>query len=135
MVRANIPEALIHGAANLRAAMRHGAGVDMIPVAAATAAGVLVTNVPGANATTVAEYVMLASLALARRFRMIDGDLRKAGWFAGRSHAEQAGEIAGAPSASSAWAISGALSRRPPTAASACVSSGTRAAMPDFPMT
>ena len=34
----------------------------MIPVEAATAAGVLVANVPGANAVTVAEYVMMASL-------------------------------------------------------------------------
>jgi D-3-phosphoglycerate dehydrogenase len=95
IVRANIPPELFVRQERLRAAIRHGAGLDMIPVEAATAAGVLVANVPGANAVTVAEYVMFASLALTRRFRRIDGDLRKQGWLAGRSHAEQAAEITG----------------------------------------
>lgn len=95
VVRANIPAELFIRQRNLRAAIRHGAGLDMIPVDAATAAGVLVANVPGANAVTVAEYVVFATLALTRRFRMIDRDLRGKGWFAGRSHAEQAGEISG----------------------------------------
>ena len=95
IVRANVPPELFARERPLRAAIRHGAGLDMIPVGAATAAGVLVANVPGANAVTVAEYVAFASLALARRFRIIDGDLRRQGWFAGRSHAEQAGEITG----------------------------------------
>src|SRR5436309_464947 len=75
VVRANIPAELFARPQQLRAAIRHGAGLDMIPVEAATAAGVLVANVPGANAVTVAEYVIFASLALVRRFRMIDGDL------------------------------------------------------------
>lgn len=42
-------------APQLLGAIRHGAGVDMIPIEAATAAGVLVANTPGANAVTVAE--------------------------------------------------------------------------------
>ena len=95
IVRANIPPELFARQKRLRAAIRHGAGLDMIPLEAATAAGVLVANVPGANALTVGEYVIFASLALTRRFRMIDGDLRRAGWFAGRAHAERAGEITG----------------------------------------
>jgi D-3-phosphoglycerate dehydrogenase len=68
----------------------------MIPVAAATEAGVLVANVPGVNAQTVADYVMFATLALARRFREIDSDLRRKGWFAGRAYAESARELRGA---------------------------------------
>ena len=96
IVRANIPTNLFDKAAHLRAAIRHGAGLDMIPIAAATQAGVLVANVPGVNARTVADYVMFAALALARRFREIDSDLRQAGWFAGRSHAESARELRGA---------------------------------------
>jgi D-3-phosphoglycerate dehydrogenase / 2-oxoglutarate reductase len=95
IVRANIPPELFARQKRLRAAIRHGAGLDMIPLEAATAAGVLVANVPGANALTVGEYVIFASLALTRRFRMIDDDLRRAGWFAGRAHAERAGEITG----------------------------------------
>ena len=96
IVRANIPPELFGKAKYLRAAIRHGAGLDMIPVAAATEAGVLVANVPGVNAQTVADYVMFAALALARRFREIDADLRQKGWFAGRSYAESARELRGA---------------------------------------
>ncbi len=96
IVRANLPEALFAGAAKLRAAIRHGAGLDMIPVEAATAAGVLVANVPGVNARSVAEYVVFAALALARRFRAIDGDLRQKGWLAGRAHSLSARELNGA---------------------------------------
>lgn len=95
IVRANLPPALFEAAPNLRLAARHGAGLDMIPVEAATAAGVLVSNVPGANARTVAEHVFFAALALLRRFRMMDRDLRRDGWLAGRAHAELTGELAG----------------------------------------
>jgi D-3-phosphoglycerate dehydrogenase / 2-oxoglutarate reductase len=49
VVRAPVPDALLDPARRLRAAIRHGAG-DMIPVDAATRCGVLVANVPGANA-------------------------------------------------------------------------------------
>ncbi|TIV27888.1 MAG: dehydrogenase, partial [Mesorhizobium sp.] len=50
IVRAPLPPELFAGASSLRAAIRHGAGLDMIPVEAATAAGVLVANVPAVNA-------------------------------------------------------------------------------------
>ena len=46
IVRAPLPRAFSTGARRLRAAIRHGAGLDMIPVEAATKAGVLVANVP-----------------------------------------------------------------------------------------
>ncbi|MEQ7007076.1 NAD(P)-dependent oxidoreductase [Actinopolymorpha sp. B17G11] len=95
IVRAPLPPVLFDQAYRLRAAIRHGAGVDMIPLDAATNAGVLVANVPGANARSVAEYVIFAALALRRRFRTIDADLRTAGWVAGRQHAEHAAELHG----------------------------------------
>jgi D-3-phosphoglycerate dehydrogenase len=56
---------------------------------------VLVANVPGANARTVAEFVMFAAMALLRRFRVIDRDLRGRGWLAGRAHADWTNELAG----------------------------------------
>lgn len=96
IVRANLPEALFIGAKKLKAAIRHGAGLDMIPLEAATQAGVLVANVPGVNARSVAEHVIFAALALARRFRAIDTDLRKKGWLAGRAHSTSARELEGA---------------------------------------
>jgi D-3-phosphoglycerate dehydrogenase len=95
IVRAPLPPALFEGAAKVRAAIRHGAGLDMIPMEAATAAGVLVANVPAVNARSVAEHVILVALALLRRFRVVDRDLRTKGWLAGRDHANFASELAG----------------------------------------
>jgi D-3-phosphoglycerate dehydrogenase len=95
IVRAPLPAALFANAPKLHAAIRHGAGLDMIPVDAATQAGVLVANVPGVNARSVAEHVIFATLALLRRFRIVDADLRAQGWLVGREHANFAGELAG----------------------------------------
>lgn len=95
IVRAPLPEALFAGATRLKAAIRHGAGLDMIPIEAATAAGVLVANVPAVNARSVAEHVVFAALALLRRFRAMDRDLRAGGWLAGRAHADLTHELAG----------------------------------------
>lgn len=95
IVRAPLPPALFDAAPRLRAAIRHGAGLDMIPMEAATRAGVLVANVPGANARTVAEHVLFAAIALLRRFRSVDRDLRQAGWMAGRAHAESGRDLSG----------------------------------------
>jgi D-3-phosphoglycerate dehydrogenase len=95
IVRAPLPEKLFAGARRLRAAVRHGAGLDMIPMEAATAAGVLVANVPGVNARSVAEHVLFVALALSRRFRAMDRDLRERGWLAGRAHADLNHELAG----------------------------------------
>ncbi|WP_292533366.1 NAD(P)-dependent oxidoreductase, partial [Mesorhizobium sp.] len=95
IVRAPLPPELFAGASLLRAAIRHGAGLDMIPVEAATAAGVLVANVPAVNARSVAEHVVFTALALLRRFRIMDRDLRAKGWLAGREHANSTSELAG----------------------------------------
>jgi D-3-phosphoglycerate dehydrogenase len=95
IVRANLPPFLFERAKKLRAAIRHGAGLDMIPIEAATEAGVLVANVPGANARTVAEHVLWTSMALLRKFRSVDRDLRREGWLAGRAHAESGHDLSG----------------------------------------
>ncbi|RUU88502.1 hydroxyacid dehydrogenase [Mesorhizobium sp. M7A.F.Ca.MR.176.00.0.0] len=95
IVRAPLPPQLFDGAKLLRAAIRHGAGLDMIPMEAAAAAGVLVANVPAVNARSVAEHVMFAALALLRNFRVVDRDLRTKGWLAGREHANSSSELAG----------------------------------------
>ncbi len=95
IVRAPIPAELFARARRLRAAIRHGAGLDMIPVEAATAAGVLVANVPAVNAVSVAEHVFAVTLALLRRSRAIDRDLRTTGWNAGRAHADLSHDLTG----------------------------------------
>jgi len=58
---------VIKNSPKLRIIAVHGAGVDQIDVAAATEAGVMVTNVPGGNANAVAELAIGLMLALVRR--------------------------------------------------------------------
>ena len=96
IVRANIPPEYFVQARGLRAAVRHGAGLDMVPMQAATEAGVLVANVPGANAATVAEHALFAAMALRRQFRAMDIALREKGWAAGRAFADSGRELQGA---------------------------------------
>jgi len=95
VVRAPIPPEVITRETGLRACVRHGAGLDMIPVDVATEAGVLVANVPGANAVTVAEHAIWSALALLRRHPRVNTDLRSSGWEAGRRHANEGRELSG----------------------------------------
>ncbi len=95
IVRAPIPPEYFGLALGLRAAVRHGAGLDMIPVDVATGAGVLVANVPGANASTVAEHAIFAAIGLLRQFRRVDTALRRDGWAAGRAYADHGRDLSG----------------------------------------
>jgi D-3-phosphoglycerate dehydrogenase / 2-oxoglutarate reductase len=95
IVRAPIAPEIIDREPGLRALVRHGAGLDMIPVDLATTAGVLVTNVPGANAGSVAEHVIWTALALLRRYPAVVADLRNTGWAAARAHADYNLELRG----------------------------------------
>ncbi len=95
VVRAPIPQEIAPRERGLRALVRHGAGLDMIDVDEATAAGVLVANVPGANAVTVAEHVIWTAMALLRRHPQVDHDLRHAGWSVARAHADHGRELSG----------------------------------------
>ncbi len=95
IVRAPVPPEYFAQAKGLRAAVRHGAGLDMIPVEVATKAGVLVANVPGANAATVAEHVIFAAIGLLRQFRAMDAALRQTGWAAARAYSDLGGELSG----------------------------------------
>lgn len=95
IVRAPLPPALFDDAPRLRATIRHGAGIDMIPFEEATRAGVLIANVPGANARSVAEHALMTAMMLLRRFRPMDADLRSKGWLAGREHANSTHDIGG----------------------------------------
>jgi D-3-phosphoglycerate dehydrogenase len=95
IIRVPVPPEIFENAPRLRAAIRHGAGLDMVPMDAAARAGVLVANVPGVNARTVAEYVFFAAMALLRRFRVIDRDLRQEGWLKAREHTVLGNELAG----------------------------------------
>lgn len=64
----------------LRVISKHGAGVDNVDVAAATALGIPVTRTPGANATSVAELTLGLMLAAARRVAWLDREVRRGRW-------------------------------------------------------
>ncbi|MBW1700090.1 MAG: hypothetical protein JRH18_24850 [Deltaproteobacteria bacterium] len=69
-------EPFFQAASKLRILARVSAGVDMVDVDAATRNGVMVTNAPGANATSVAEMGILLILALSRKLIECDRTVR-----------------------------------------------------------
>ena len=95
VVRAQLPPGLFDHAPKLRAVVRHGVGLDMIPVDAATARGIPVANLPGSNTQAVAEYCLAAMLHLRRRLAAMDRVLRSEGWAAARPFADSGTELRG----------------------------------------
>ncbi len=71
---------LIDAAPGLRWVARAGAGLDNIDVDAARARGIVVLNVPGANAVAVAELTFGLLLALLRQIPAADASLRRGEW-------------------------------------------------------
>ena len=95
VVRTPIPEALYEQAPHLLGVIRHGAGVDMIPIPEATARGIAVANAPGTNAVTVAEFAVGQMLALAHRSAAANQRMRASGWARARALADDGLELAG----------------------------------------
>jgi len=95
IVRAKLPDDIVDHAPRLKGIVRHGVGLDFIPVAAATARGIAVANLPGSNTNAVAEYVMSALMHLRRPLYRLDGSLRSQGWNAARPMADSLPELAG----------------------------------------
>jgi len=95
IVRLRLPDDAFDHAPRLLGAIRHGAGVDLIPVEQATRHGIVVANVPGVNSNTVAEYCVAQMLNLSRRLVRIDSTLRSKGWDVARPMGEQARDLAG----------------------------------------
>ena len=71
---------VIAAAPNLKIIARAGVGVDNIDVAAASAAGVVVSYTPAANAVSVAELAMGLMLALARHIPSAHAHAISGGW-------------------------------------------------------
>lgn len=72
--------AVIAAGRRLKVIGRAGVGVDNIDVEAATAAGILVVNVPGANTLAAAEHAFGLMLALARHIPQACADLKGGQW-------------------------------------------------------
>lgn len=71
---------VIDAAPDLRVIARVGVGTDSIDLAAATAAGVVVTTTPGANGETTADHALAMILAALRRIVEHDGSIRRGEW-------------------------------------------------------
>lgn len=95
VVRAQLAPDLFDRAPRLRAVVRHGVGLDMIPVAAATARGIPVANLPGSNTQAVAEYALAAMLHLRRSLAVMDARMRSEGWAKARVLADRGAELGG----------------------------------------
>ena len=93
IVRAPLPEDIFASARRLRAAVRHGAGLDMIPLEAATRAHVPVANAPAVNARSVAEHCIGQMVALARRHPRVQRAVAERDWLEARSFAEHGLEL------------------------------------------
>jgi D-3-phosphoglycerate dehydrogenase len=95
ITRSKLPDDVFDAAPRLRAVAIHGTGTDLVPLEAATARGVMVSNIPGGNAQSVAEYCVMAMLALARNLLPIASSLRKTTWDEARALGANVHEIAG----------------------------------------
>ena len=95
VVRSHLPADLFDRPHHLRGIVRHGVGLDMIPMEAATAQGIPVANVPAVNAEAVAEYCVSGMLLLIRRMHRLDRDLRATDWNTSRKVADEATELCG----------------------------------------
>jgi D-3-phosphoglycerate dehydrogenase / 2-oxoglutarate reductase len=95
VVRAQLPDDICDHGLKLEGLVRHGVGLDFIPVEAATRKGVAVANLPGCNTQTVVEYVFAQLLNLRRPLVMVDGALRERGWDEARGLANNFGELGG----------------------------------------
>ena len=95
VVRTKLPDDIFERPHRLKGVVRHGAGVDMIPMESATKLGIPVANVPGANAQTVAEHVITTMLMLARATHRMDALVRTKGWDTARVISDEGVELAG----------------------------------------
>ncbi len=94
ITRSRLPDDIFDAAPRLRAAMIHGTGMDLVPLASANEHGVAVSRIPGGNAQSVAEYCVLAMLMLARNAFEITTRVRTHPWDEARTLGAKAHEIA-----------------------------------------
>jgi len=95
LVRAFLPADIFDRPNRLRGVVRHGVGLDMIPMESATSHGIPVANVPGSNAEAVAEHAIAGMLLISRRIHAMDRDLRAIDWPTARKHGDASTELFG----------------------------------------
>ena len=94
ITRSKLPDDLFEAAPNIRAVVVHGTGTDLVPLAAAAGRGVVIANLPGSNAQSVAEYCVMAMLMLARNIVSVVETLKAGTWDSARALGAGTHEIA-----------------------------------------
>ncbi len=75
-----IPREVLTASPTLKLVQKHGVGVDNIDLAAATSAGILVTNAPGTNTEAVADLALAFMLSLLRQVVPAVESTRRGKW-------------------------------------------------------
>ena len=94
LIRSKLPDDIFDAAPRVRAVVVHGTGTDLVPIESATQHGVIVANLPGVNAQSVAEYCAMAMLMLARNVVSIASAMRSRPWDEARRLGAPARELA-----------------------------------------
>ena len=75
-------QSLMMALPKLKVIGRHGAGLDIVDIPAATRLGVAVVHAPGSNAQAVAEHALMLMLVCVKRTLLIDKATRAGDWAA-----------------------------------------------------
>ena len=96
ITRSKLPDDIFDAAPRLKAVAIHGTGTDLVPLESANEHGVMVSNLPGINAESVAEYCVMAMLMLTRNILAITAAMRTEPWDVARKGQATADELEGA---------------------------------------
>jgi D-3-phosphoglycerate dehydrogenase len=80
IVRNPVPAQAIAGVTTLRVIVRHGIGLDFVPLETASQAGIVVANAPDANVQSVVEHVLGCMFAMVRGLHLQNAELRRGNW-------------------------------------------------------
>ena len=94
LTRSRLPDDIFEHAPRVRAVTIHGTGTDLVPRAPATERGILIANLPGANAQSVAEYCVMGLMVLARNLIQITSEVKTRPWDETRLLGAKAHELA-----------------------------------------
>ncbi|HLU01716.1 MAG TPA: NAD(P)-dependent oxidoreductase [Advenella sp.] len=95
IVRAKLPDDIFDYQTRLKGVVRHGVGLDMIPMKNASARKIPVANIPGCNTRSVVEYCVAAMLLVRRRIDTQRIENGGSDWQSRRELADQMGELGG----------------------------------------
>lgn len=95
VVRRQLPDNLFDTPAPLCGVVRHGVGLDFIPVAQASARQIPVANTPAVNANAVAEYVFAAMFGMSRQLAFFDHAVRQGNWQSRRTAGAKTADLRG----------------------------------------